>query len=122
MKRADKGVSLVLDRPRVLKYQHRDLRDAVNTSGKTIVGLLDDVFGGWPYLLQYGLRWKDSRLTLDDCSALIERWIEQDGNTLRGLSDKLIEAVEQTGFIKIQRPDDPEEADATASDPRLPTT
>lgn len=112
-----KRIEVFLDRPRVLLFRHKDLREAVNTSHKTIGDLISDPFGGWPYLLQHGLRHQDTRLTLDDCSGMIERWVDA-GKSLKDLGDVLIEGVEQTGFIKIQRLDD----DGALADPQAPTT
>lgn len=111
-----RAVDIMLDRPRKLLYRHKDIRDAVNSSGKSIVMLLDDLFGGWPYLLLHGLRHQDTRLTLDDCSEMLDR-VAQSGEPIKTVQDKLIAAIEKTGFIKIQRP----ESEAT-EDPQNPTT
>jgi hypothetical protein len=116
----NKYVEVLLDRPRRLVFRHKDLRDAVNTSKRSIGDLMGDPFGGWPVLLQHGLRHKDTSLSLDDCSEMIERWVQagtNDGQTpvqaLRNLSDKLTRALENTGFIKIERPED----EVSAADP-----
>jgi hypothetical protein len=108
----NKYVEVFLDRPRRLVFRHKDLRDAVNTSKRSIGDLIGDPFGGWPVLLQHGLRHKDTTLSLDDCSEMIERWV-QAGQPLKDLSDKVIRALENTGFIKIERPEDETTADPT---------
>lgn len=99
-------VKIKLDIPgRKLRFKHRDLRDAVSNSGKSIGELFTDPFGGWPYLLLYGLRWQDLKLNLDKCSEFIDVWVEEhasDNAPLDSLGAVLLEALNKSGFVKIQ--------------------
>lgn len=99
-------VPLQLDLKRKLRFRHRDLRDAVTQSGKSIGDLFLDPFGGWPHLLLYGLRWQDMKLTLDKCSDFIDGWMEshaEEETPLDSLRDKLLDALNKSGFIRIQQ-------------------
>jgi hypothetical protein len=94
---------------RKLRFKHRDLRDAVNQSGKSIGALFMDPFGGWPYLLLYGLRWQDLKLTLDKCSDFLDQWVEEHGSEatkdrmpLDSMGEKILEALNKSGFVKIR--------------------
>lgn len=106
-------VPLQLDLKRKLRFRHRDLRDAVLQSKQSIGDLFMDPFGGWPFLLLYGLRWRDDKLTLDKCSEFIDGWMEthtEEEKPLDSLRDKLLEALNKSGFVKIQQfdPDAPD--------------
>lgn len=94
---------------RRLKYKHRDLRDAVKESGKPVEQMLGDPFDGWPHLLRAGLRWQDTKFTLDNASDLIDEWkdahSDDPGGALSGLGELIIDALETAKFIKIQRPE-----------------
>lgn len=101
----DRFVRIQLDIRRKLRFKHRDLRDAVKDSGKAIGDLFNDPFGGWAYLLLYGLRWQDLKLSLDKCSDFIDGWMEAHASEkfpLEGMSVLLLEALNASGFIKIQ--------------------
>lgn len=113
------GTDAPPDGRRKLRFRHKDLRDVVTDTKKTVGELITDPFGGWPYLLLYGLRWQDLKITLDKCSELIDKWadrhIEEDA-PLSGLSDLLIEALNASGFVKIKA----EGADTPAAPPSEP--
>ena len=101
---------------RKLRFNHKDLRDVSKDSGRPIGDLFMDPFGGWPYLLLYGLRWQDLSITLDRCSELIDGWRdshESEELPLNSLGEKLLEALNASGFIRIQ-------ADAPLKDDEQP--
>ncbi len=101
----DRFVRIELDIRRKLRFKHRDLRDAVKDSGKSIGELFGDPFGGWAYLLLYGLRWQDLKLTLDKCSGFIDGWVEDheaEKVPLDSMGEKILEALNASGFVKIQ--------------------
>jgi hypothetical protein len=99
-------IRIELDQPRKLRFKHRDLRDAVTASGKSIGELYSDAFGGWPYLLLYGLRWQDLGLTLDKCSDFIDTWVDARAATektpLDAMGKLLLDALNATGFVRIE--------------------
>jgi hypothetical protein len=90
---------------RKLRFNHRDLRDVVKESGKSIGELYADPFLGWPYLLLYGLRWQDLQLSLDKCSELIDGWRDSHADEktpLTSMGETLLAALNASGFIKIE--------------------
>ena len=101
-------VRIHLDQRRKLRYKHKDLRDAVAESGKSIGELLTDPFGGWPYLLRFGLRWQDLKVSIDKASEFIDLWCEEPDpdtkqvRTLDQLGLLLLEALNLSGFVKIE--------------------
>lgn len=105
---ADQFVRIHLDQRRKLRYKHKDLRDMVAESGKPLGELLTDPFGGWPYILKYGLRWQDLKVSNDKASEFIDLWMEEpdpetgEKRTMDQLGLKLLEALNASGFIKIQ--------------------
>lgn len=103
-------VPIKLDIPgRKLRFKHRDLRDAVAQSGRSIGELFTDPFGGWPYLLLMGLRWQDLKLNLDKCSEFIDLWVEEHANEkvpMDSMGALLLEALNRSGFVKIQAESD----------------
>jgi len=91
------------DGRRKLRFRHKDLRDLVDATNKSVKELLDDPWGGWPYLLQYGLRWADQKITLDKASDLIDAWVQSHPDEempMNSLGTKLREAFEAAGFIR----------------------
>jgi len=93
------------DGRRKLRFRHKDLRDVVTDTGKSVTELLQDPFGGWAHLIQYGLRWGDLKINLDKASELIDLWVEthsHEDQPLSSLGDKLLEALNASGFIKIK--------------------
>lgn len=122
---SDTFVRIHLDVRRKLRYKHKDLRDAVAESGKSIGELLTDAFGGWPYLLRMGLRWNDLKISVDKASEFIDLWCENPdpdaleawtksreagpkppNRTLDQMGMLLLEALNASGFVKIV-PDTP---------------
>jgi hypothetical protein len=107
-----------------LRFRHKDLRDAVLASNKSVGLLFDDQFGGWPYLLLYGLRWFDNRMTLDRASELMEQWIETpdpktgDSRDLNDLGFLILEGLKASGFIKVESA--PKDDDASAEGNETP--
>jgi hypothetical protein len=67
--------------------------------------LFSDPFGGWPYLLLYGLRWQDLSVSVDRCSELMDGWRDSHPDEkapLQSLGQTLIEALNASGFVKIE--------------------
>ena len=90
---------------RKLRFNHKDLRDVVKDSGKNLGELFTDMFGGWPYLLLYGLRWQDLTITLDRCSELIDGWRDSHADEqypMQSLGMALKDALNASGFVKIE--------------------
>ena len=90
---------------RKLRFNHKDLRDVCKDTGKSIGELFSDPFSGWPYLMLYGLRWQDLSVSVDRCSELIDGWRDShpdDKTPLQSLGQKLIEALNASGFVKIE--------------------
>lgn len=100
-----------------IKYRHRDLRDVVEKTGKSIGDLFGDPFGGWPYLLLYGRRFENPRMTLDDASNLIDEYIGEGGEFSK-IGELLTKAMELSGYIKFEQAkpeeDETESGDAAA--------
>jgi hypothetical protein len=94
-----------------LKARHRDLRDVVHDTGKSLQALYADWADGWPYLLQYFARARQEPITLDDASDIMDTWIQQpDPKTgkkreLSELGKLLLEVMDQSGFVRITRPE-----------------
>jgi hypothetical protein len=87
-----------------IRFRHRDLRDVVDVTGKSVIDLLNDPFGGWPYLLQFGMRLYDPKVTKDGASDLIDRWLEDNpANEFSKIGDLLMRALENSGFIKFPK-------------------
>jgi hypothetical protein len=102
---AEQFVRIELDQRRKLRYKHKDLRDVVKDTGKAIGDLFNDPFAGWPYLLLYGLRWQDLKLTLDKCSEFIDLWVEQHASEkypMQSLGQTLLDALNASGFVRIE--------------------
>lgn len=80
----------------------------VAESGKSLGELLTDPFGGWPYILRFGLRWQDLKVSLDKASEFIDLWLEEpdpethEPRTMDQLGLVLLEALNKSGFVKIQ--------------------
>lgn len=101
---ADSFVRIELDQRRKLRYKHKDLRDVVKDTGKPIGDLWNDPFGGWPYLLLYGLRWQDLKLTLDKCSEFIDLWTEvhaAEKFPMQSLGQTMLDALNASGLVRI---------------------
>jgi hypothetical protein len=92
---------------RKLRYKHKDLRDVVAESGKSLGELLTDPFGGWPYLLRYGLRHQDLTVSLDKASDFIDLWMSEPDaetkqpRTMDQLGLVILAALNASGFVKI---------------------
>ncbi len=96
-----------VDGRRKMRFRQRDLRDVVLLTKRPIGELMGDPFGGWPYLLQHGLRSYDPTLTLDQASDLMDQWIHESDpegdktRTLDELGQKLLDALNASGFVRI---------------------
>ncbi len=102
---ADTFVRIDLDLKRKLRFKHKDLRDLVASTGKSIGELFSDPFGGWPHIMLHALRHQDLKLTLDKCSEFIDLWVEKHADEeapLNSLGEKLLEALNASGFVRIK--------------------
>jgi hypothetical protein len=106
---AKKGVAVQFDTRRKLVFRQQDLRDVVTATKRTVGDLFDDPFAGWPYLIQYGLRLQDNRITLNQASEFMDNWVDmpdpetKEERTLDQLRDVLLEALSASGFVKITK-------------------
>jgi hypothetical protein len=94
-----------------LRFKHAELRqlsEMVKIQYKdpsaTIDALLQDPFGGWPYLLLYALKGQQPDLTVDEVSDLIDRWVG-DGNEFPGIRRKLQDALVSAGYLPKPKKD-----------------
>ena len=93
-------VLIDLDRPRKLRYRHNDLADLEVVSGKGLGELMSgQSFHGVRLLLQFGLRWQDSKMTLTKAGDCAQAWLDK-GLGLDALIDKILDALRVSGFIK----------------------
>lgn len=91
-------VHITLDKPRKLRFRHRDLADLEEQSGKGLLQLMTSTtMHGVRLLLNYGLRHQDTKMTPEKASDLIDVWIEK-GGTLAGLNDKILDGLRVAGF------------------------
>jgi hypothetical protein len=94
-------------------YRTRDLRDVTENTGKSVFDLLNDPFGGWPHLLHYGLRFAHPKITKDGAADLIDKWKDDDqANEYAKLGEMLMQALENSGFVKFPKAGDVKEDDA----------
>lgn len=106
-------VRLEFDKVRKLKARHRNLRDAVRTSGKSITELLTDPFGGYPYLVQALLvpsADRNESITLDKASDFIDLFIEKH-KSIEPLTRGLIEALSAYLHVEMTPTEDEKDAD-----------
>ncbi len=105
-----KVVKVVFDKERKLLCRHKYIREAVRQSGKSISELVNDPFGGYPFLIQALLapRWIDKEpLTLDKASDLIDTYVDEN-HSMHGLTRALVQSL--SGYLHIeQQPTDDEE-------------
>jgi hypothetical protein len=95
-------VILEFDKRRKLKCKHKYIRDAVRTSGKSVVELLNDPFGGWPFLLSALLMPGadvNEGIGIDKASDLIDIFVEKHGS-MKPLSDGLVQAL--SAYLRIE--------------------
>lgn len=112
-------VRLEFDKERKLKARHKFIRDAVNNSGKSIAQLVNDPFGGYPYILQALLQ-PGSRdtITLDKASELIDAYLDRH-ESIDGLTKGIIECL--SGYLHIEvTPADSEEDEGNEATPATP--
>ncbi len=93
-------VDIDLDSIRKLRYQHNDIADMEQSTGKSFRELLTVTqFHGARTLLAYGLRWMDRTMTPTKAGALIqEHWIDK-GKTLDDLAIVIEEALMVAGVL-----------------------
>jgi hypothetical protein len=109
------GKGLPIDQQERYKivYRTRDLRDATENTGKSVFDLLNDPFGGWPHLLHYGLRFAHPKITKDGAADLIDKWKDDDqANEYAKLGEMLMQALENSGFVKFPKAGEVKEDDA----------
>jgi hypothetical protein len=112
-------VRLEFDRSRKLKCKHRYMREAVRASGKSILELLNDPFGGYPFLLQALLQAGSAKaISIDEASDLIDTYVEKHGS-MTGLTEGLIKAVSSYMHLEVTPTED--EADEDGNLPNVDT-
>lgn len=90
-------VDLTLDKPRSLRYDLNALADVETLLGKPFGVVVGEMRAlgvvSLRALLWAGLRHEDRRLTVERAGALIQGYLEQDGNLLEQLYAKIDEAL-----------------------------
>jgi hypothetical protein len=114
-------VRIELDRPRKLKCKHRHIRDAVRESGRSITDLLNDPFGGYPYVLRALLLpgAQDESITIDRASDLIDIYLEKN-KSIEGLSRALVQALQAYLHIEAAPVEGDEDQAPNAGAPASP--
>ncbi len=114
---------VIFDKERKLKARHRHLRDAVVSSGKPITELINDPFGGMPYVLLALLRGgSPEALDLNKASDFIDIYVDKHED-LGTLQKTIIDVL--SGYLHIEQTpteDDPKEAEGEAPAPAGPTS
>lgn len=95
--------------PRRLRYTHNDLADMEDEAGCGFQALLNTSFRGLRLLLKYGLKWQDRALTNQQVGNLIQKHVEK-GGTQVDLLKKVIEALQEAGFLEKEAPPDADAA------------
>jgi hypothetical protein len=121
----EKGVALVadfvrleFDKTRKLKARHRHIRDAVRESGRPITELVNDPFGGIPYVLRALLQGgAGDTVTLDAASDLIDVWMERHGDIVP-LQKAIVGVL--SGYLRIEQTPSEEEPEGEAPTPVAP--
>jgi hypothetical protein len=106
-------VRIELDKVRKLKVRHQYLREAREVTNKSIHELVQDPFGGYPYLLRALLQPTDQTITLNRASELIDLWCDR-GKKLDDLGQHLVRALADYLHIEMTPTDDEEEDAAKA--------
>jgi hypothetical protein len=114
-------VRITLDgKERKLKARHRHVRDARIESDKTVIELLQDPWGGYPYLLRALLRHREPNLSLDDASNLIDDWMDNNPS-MEGLTKAITSALANYMHIELTPSDEEKtEAEGNAEAPAEP--
>lgn len=99
---------LTLDKPRKIVFRYRDVQDAVESSGKSLIQLLNDDISGWPHLLLFGLRYHNPNINKSLIAQYLDTFIErkQDEGVespLQEIGEFLQDALYQCGFVKLER-------------------
>lgn len=103
-------IRVEFDTERPLKARHRFLREAVRVSGRSISELLNDPFGGWPYLLQATVNAKTVQpITLDKASDLIDIYRDKH-QSIEGLATVLAKLL--SDYVKVEATPTTEEDEA----------
>lgn len=96
------------------KYDHKGLRvlseivkTAYSSPKASIDDLLADPFGGWAYLVQWGLKTQLPEVTVDDASDLIDKWVKE-GNEFKGVRKKIEDALVAAGYFRRPKAELPE--------------
>jgi hypothetical protein len=106
-------VRVEFDRPRKLICKHRHIRDAVLESKKSIIELMSDPFGGYPYLIRALLQPSAAHgeaITIDKASDLIDVYLSKHGS-LEGLSKALLQALSAYLHVEVTPTEDEQTGD-----------
>lgn len=117
------SLRITFDKERKLKARHKFIREAVRTSGKAITELLQDPFGGFPYLVQALLQPGapiNEPITIDKASDLIDAFVDN-GGRIEDLQSKLVLLLQSYMRIEVTpTPDEEEKGDPNAATPVAP--
>lgn len=98
-------------------FKSKELRVCAEQTGKGIIEHLQEPTGGWQTALYYGLKYSHPKVTKDQVSDLIDRWLDDDPeNEYSKIGDMLMQALENGRFIKIDsaKKEDEDEGEAPA--------
>lgn len=113
MAHAPHVVRLEFDKVRKLKARHRFIRDVVRASGKSVTDLVQDPFGGHPFLIQALLTPSSAvneSISLDKASDLLDAYYDK-GGTVEKLRNALIDVLGQYLHVESTPTQEEEETD-----------
>ena len=113
MAHAPHVVRLEFDKVRKLKARHRFIRDVVRASGKSVTDLVQDPFGGHPFLIQALLTPSSAvneSISLDKASDLLDAYYDK-GGTVEKMRNSLIEVLGQYLHVESTPTQQEEETD-----------
>lgn len=111
------GVEIELGgKSRKLRYDFNAVADVEQKAGLGIGAMFDENRTGFHsirLLIWGGLKWQDRGLTLERAGKLVNDYL-QNGGTFEGLMDKVTQALERGGIVKLAEADNEEEGNLTA--------
>lgn len=124
MATTNSDIYINLDRPRKLLFRHKDVSNVCAAAGRPLMELLRDQFVGWPLLLLAGLRFYSPEINPNLLSEMIDTFVQRrraDGVDLpmQEIGDKLGEALDAGGWIKLDRSTEPAGGEGNAPAPAM---
>ncbi len=109
---------VLFDKERKLKARHRHIRDAVRDSGKNVGELINDPFGGMPFLLKALLSGGGPEvIDLNKASDLIDIYVDKHQD-ITGLQKAIIAVL--SGYLHIEQAPQEDETEGEGSAPVAP--